>query len=592
MKYKNRVNGGKYRKWEKPTSVRKPDSLLLTGSEQQEQFWEELVNGEGDLILQALAGTGKTTTLIQGLLRLDNKGKRTDCILLAFNRSIAEELQQRIPEWAIASTMHSLGNSVCRKNLGNLKPDKWKLDNLLDTLYPEGESHIRDLPNPAANRETWPLIRKAAKSIVSLCKSHLTGLELVEATNSSERRRKTSSFRAPNAEEITELVEKFSVAPIDSDLLESAIQVAQNLWEESIKHTSSIDFDDMLFLPILRNWEAPQYSLVMVDEAQDLNRLQQEWILRLRIQGTGIVTKTVLVGDENQAIYGFRGADCMSMKTMHSLLKWKREDGEIVEPKVLPLTFTRRCPVLHVKRAKSVVPDFEAFPGTKEGEEKFLPLQEIMEEAKPGQMIICRMNAPICLAALKLLKANKPARIQGKDFAEELVQVVYRVARMVVHPEKPSPGKKPKEYWVERKARENRLLISDFLPALEAYQGRELEKLRKRGNTQMAQEIVEDTILCIRAMAEGVKNVGELTERIYQLFTEVESATDVSKYILLSSVHRAKGLESDTVVILQPWLMPHPKAIKPWEKEQERCIQFVAMTRSKNLLVWEMKSKG
>jgi DNA helicase-2/ATP-dependent DNA helicase PcrA len=56
--------------------------------------------------------------------------------------------------------------------------------------------------------------------------------------------------------------------------------------------------------------------------------------------------------------------------------------------------------------------------------------------------------------------------------------------------------------------------------------------------------------------------------------------------VVFSSVHRAKGLEAKRVYILSPELMPHKMATKPWELEQERNIEYVAITRTLSELVY------
>lgn len=53
---------------------------------------------------------------------------------------------------------------------------------------------------------------------------------------------------------------------------------------------------------------------------------------------------------------------------------------------------------------------------------------------------------------------------------------------------------------------------------------------------------------------------------------------------MLSTIHKAKGLEAERVFILKPDLMPHPKAKRGWEIDQENNLRYVAITRSKREL--------
>ena len=78
--------------------------------------------------------------------------------------------------------------------------------------------------------------------------------------------------------------------------------------------------------------------------------------------------------------------------------------------------------------------------------------------------------------------------------------------------------------------------------------------------------------------------VHDLVARIESLFSD--NTDTVKAKVLLSSVHRAKGLEAETVYISRPEMMPHPMATLEWEIEQEFNIKYVAITRSMNTLVF------
>ena len=79
-----------------------------------------------------------------------------------------------------------------------------------------------------------------------------------------------------------------------------------------------------------------------------------------------------------------------------------------------------------------------------------------------------------------------------------------------------------------------------------------------------------------------------MEDTIERLFADKYAA------IWLSTIHKAKGLESDNVFILKPSIMPHPKARKSWEIVQENNMKYVAFTRAKNRLFfcWEQNEEG
>ena len=128
---------------------------------------------------------------------------------------------------------------------------------------------------------------------------------------------------------------------------------------------------------------------------------------------------------------------------------------------------------------------------------------------------------------------------------------------------------------IERKTRETN--YSRLLIALSEYVDREELKLRQVHKDSQASLLIDqrDTIV---ALSDGCYSVSELESRIKKVFSDdVEGIT-------FSSVHKAKGLEADSVFVLKPELMPFPKAKQTWEVEQERHLQYVCWTRSKSEL--------
>ncbi len=93
---------------------------------------------------------------------------------------------------------------------------------------------------------------------------------------------------------------------------------------------------------------------------------------------------------------------------------------------------------------------------------------------------------------------------------------------------------------------------------------------------------LQDRVDTIIALADGVNSQSGLEHRINTIFD------DGKQGIVLSSVHRAKGLEAERVCIYKPSLLPFPKATMPWEIAQEMNLKYVAYTRSKNI-IWEVE---
>lgn len=84
----------------------------------------------------------------------------------------------------------------------------------------------------------------------------------------------------------------------------------------------------------------------------------------------------------------------------------------------------------------------------------------------------------------------------------------------------------------------------------------------------------------IQCLCEEVDTVKDLRNLISNIFS------DEVKGILLSTIHKAKGLENDKIFFLSPELIPSKYATQPWQYEQEQNLKYVAITRAKSSLVY------
>ena len=250
------------------------------------------------------------------------------------------------------------------------------------------------------------------------------------------------------------------------------------------------------------------------------------------------------MGDDRQAIYGFRGADSNAIDRLKAEL-------QAVE---LPLTITYRCPQVVVAEAAKLVPDYTAAPTAPAGALLTSTEDRMMEQAAPGDFILSRINAPLARVCLGLLRAGRPARIEGRDIAKTLVTLI-------------------------KKQRTDS--ISDLLGRLQVWQDREISKLNALGrpSVQTRIDFIQDQVETITALADGLADVPELVTRIETMFTDAAASSAV---IVCSSVHRAKGLETARVFILADTLYCGGRRL---EEPEEANIHYVAITRAKETLV-------
>ena len=416
-------------------------------------------------------------------------------ICLAFNKDIATDLEDRVPEGVEAKTFHSLGLRAVTGSFGRVKINKDRMWPFIDKAMPKDSKHEA---------------KSAVKKLVGLGKNLWLTTE----------------------DELINAAVAFEIASKDVELPVIARYAWQVMEMAKTPHDMSVDFDDMIWLPCVLAMNFPLYDVVMIDETQDLNRCQ----LHAARQCAGKSGKIVAVGDRNQSIYKFRGADAQAIPRM------------IVElqAKVLPLSITYRCPRAVVALAQDIVPQLQAAPGAIEGEVIDVREKEMLEGAAIGDFILSRTNAPLVSICLRLLKRGVPTIIAGRDTGKMIVDLV----------------RSSKAYDVPQ-----------LLDWLEIYKGHELERLSKLRSAESAIETLYDKIDTIVALTEGCRMVSEVVEQLETLF-----ADDGGGRVICSTAHKAKGLETDNV-----WLIR--KTFMKWPGVEESNLYYVAITRAKKRLM-------
>jgi superfamily I DNA/RNA helicase len=292
----------------------------------------------------------------------------------------------------------------------------------------------------------------------------------------------------------------------------------------------------MFWLPLVNNCLFSSYSTVFVDEAQDMSLAQFEFIKRLQ-------SRTLAVGDRNQSLYGFRGANPQAMDFFKSSLN-------AVE---FPLSISYRCPRAVVQLAQTLVPQIEAWEKAEEGLVEAVDKNKFTELVQLGDMVICRFNAPLVQFALALIKKRIKATIRGRDIGKGIAKLA------------------------EKFFRGNGQSFRDA--ALELKQHYETE-MAKPGNNEKKRNLT-DKVLIIELFANEVSKAGGNTA---QVPSEIEKLfSDENGAVVLSSIHRAKGLEADRVFLLQTE-DPFADQRQEWEEVQEKNCLYVAYTRAKREL--------
>lgn len=480
----------------------------IVGSPEQEQIWKAIREDTGHIIVKALAGTGKSYTCRQAM---NQTNRALKVLYLAFNKVIADDFGRGAPTHCEVRTINSIGFRICKSNI-RCEIDGYRLDRVIEGLWPQATSQ-RD-------------VAAVLGRLVSLCKANLMDGRDTEALLTLATRQEIE---------------------ID-DLTQDALWVVPEAIEYCKLNTAVIDFDDQVWLPVALNMTCPKFDLIFVDEAQDLNPLQHAFVMKLLRPGTG---RMVVVGDEHQAIYGWRGADVESINNLATLLA-----ATGLPTVTLPLTMTRRCPNLVVKKANEYVPALRAMPDAPDGVVESIKDEKALDAYAPGDMVVCRTNAPLLGVAFRLIRKEIKAVVRGRDIGQGLQTLIKHLRAAD---------------------------IDTLLHKLDDWEAREIRKVERTRRAETAIQRITDRADCVRALCEGCDSVEGLRGRIDSVFANFDAGGEPKNAVVLSSIHRAKGLEATNVF----WLYPDIRcmASQEWQKTQETNLRYVAVTRAKHRLV-------
>jgi antirestriction protein ArdC/superfamily I DNA/RNA helicase/DNA polymerase III epsilon subunit-like protein len=279
-------------------------------TEEQKKIVDAIMTG-GDVIVQALAGTGKTSTLVLAAKRILAENPAKKLLYIVFNKETAEEAQGRMPQNVDSRTMDNIVYSML--------PDNHKERNKLSSVFKINERSLIDYTDYVNLFEYYQY----------------------EPVTLSIRGTETTLGRNDLVQEIREAVDRFAISaddvltekhftkktPFYDTVPPILVEYAKKMWKDvsteegwdpSSKKLSRIDYSHMLkawaltkpqFIDGLnsgststKQFKDRKNDMFFFDEAQDMNPV----IVKLLADQEGI--QKVYVGDSNQAIYAFRGA--------------------------------------------------------------------------------------------------------------------------------------------------------------------------------------------------------------------------------------------------------------------------------------------
>ncbi len=338
----------------------------------------------GNIMINALAGTGKSATL----KLIDKAHRKAEARLYCvFNRRNADEAiaAQKADEFSSLTaikTFNGLGHGIWQKVVGQLTLDKSKPR----TIW---RSMIDDMKRTDAN-EAW-----RHYSVV------MDGVEKAKAHGYVPR-----TCKLPH----TALIDAEGLAlAMDEQPTADAMELIDALLNRSIvlAYSGTIDFNDQIYMPALFEGVYPKFPRIMVDEYQDQSPVNHALLQRL------VRSKLIGVGDPYQNIYGFRGAKSGGMAAAVDAYAMTE----------LPLSVSFRCPSAIVEAARWRVPEFKwsKAGGTVQTAERY-----IGADFPDDSTIICRNNAPLLRMAFRLISAGRGVMVVGSELGPRLVAILKK----------------------------------------------------------------------------------------------------------------------------------------------------------------------
>lgn len=418
-------------------------------------------------------------------------------------------------------------------------------------------------------------------------------------------------------------------------------------YEEKMRRAGLIDFDDMMVLclelfterkDILSAWQR-RYRYILIDEFQDINRLQYEIVRMLAKPEDNLF----IVGDDDQSIYRFRGAKPEIMLGFERdypgagriLLDMNyRSTEEIVAPalRLIGENQKRFSKAIHTtgRHGKNVITKLWQDPG----EENLAIAREIQlylqSGVRPGDIaVLYRTNAGPRFLMEKLMEYNLPFRTRdtvpnlyehwisrniltyiriamGSRAREDILQVINRPKRYISRdamPDETVSFEKMKAFYVEKDwiaerieslegdlraiARMSPLAAVNYIRQGMGYDEYLIEYAAFR---RMRPEELLETADELKESAAGFKTFDEWFAHIEaykeELLRQAAQRRTETDAITLATMHSAKGLEFPIVYILDAneGITPHSRAMLDEDMEEERRLFYVAMTRAKTRL--------
>ena len=581
-------------------------------TEYNRKIENNFVNSQENIMIDALAGTGKTT-MLKHLSSFIKPGEKW--LYLVFNKKNQIESSHAFPNGVDVQTTHSFLGKILKasgKELGGEmqlppKGEKWRkihkvADSIMAEDWPSVNSHL-NYPNKRTGNRQSPFHWKAksvTNKLADLAKAYAIRPDDPQVQNKLKEILLNHGIDTDVSTERTP--QDMDYTP---DIINMCVQLLQLTMPRGLSKDDGMynyrDQDDTLWFAALNadslRWNPDKYNVVLMDEVQDFNECQLIMARKLKESGCRVIG----VGDPNQAMYGFRGANSQAFGKLKEIIGSGQSQS-------LPINFRSGANIIDWVKQNTHVKTLQAAPhlagmgevyadgGTHPPQKYQQFIDNVTSEFEKNKgktdqatAILSRTNAPLGHTALHFLKNNVDFQIIGKDLSRDLVDLIRKTTI-----------NKPENYEIE----EFPNLLRNYIAKLEELWA---NKISKADELKELHEFVDVMLAVIDFLKEKDYKENEnsrplVSVKDFQLYLERKlggldpdnpndaakiKSQDPRKVVTLTTAHKAKGLEWDRVFLMRPSEYdPSKPNIKTQEQaQQERNAWYVAATRGRKTLM-------
>ncbi len=579
---------------------------------------EAVLYNDGPLLIIAGAGAGKTKTLTTKIAYLIEEEKVSPYSILAitFTNKAAKEMKDRIylqigseAKKLTVSTFHSFGLKILRDNYERLGYDRNFVIMDSDDSLTVVKKIIKDMGyDPKIYNP------KAIRNKISSCKNERISPEQYERYAVSDYERV-----------IKEVYEKY---------------------ELKLHRNNSVDFDDLLLLPIELFKKNPDilkryqdlYQYILIDEYQDTNEAQ--YILtKLLSEKNGHIT---CVGDDSQSIYSFRGANYKNILNFERdypnakiilLEENYRSTSTILDAANQVIKNNKQRKDKNLWTSRGVGEKIKYYRAYSEKDEAVYVVNKIKKLVEEGESyqdiaVLYRTNAQSRVMEEEMLKENLPYRVIGSFYFYSRKEIKDLIAYLrlihnskdnvsllrVINTPKRGIGLKTIDNLTEIADREGISMYEAITSGKELEFKNLIERLKEVSENLTLTELI-DKVLDASGMKQELESEKSLESEIRlenleefksitksfeereglvsleEFLLEISLISDVEEYkeddnrVSLMTVHSVKGLEFKHVFVigLEEGIFPHMNSLmESSDVEEERRLMYVAITRAKD----------